>query len=169
MWWLLLRRRARRSGGDAGKNLGDVANRMRPTKERRAGHDPEYSDFTATDGRNGCVKSGNVPYHEKDSRARAWRNGIRSGLKENLSARRETGDAALLKFGETSNGNPEPSPERYNREGVETRRAAPKLRTFPGEGEGIVQTANLAWAPMAPRSGGESRRRYENPQGLNGP
>jgi|HubBroStandDraft_2_1064218.scaffolds.fasta_scaffold683035_3 hypothetical protein len=26
--------------------------------------DPEHSDFTATDGRNGCVKSGNVPYHE---------------------------------------------------------------------------------------------------------
>jgi hypothetical protein len=29
-----------------------------------------------------------------------------------------------------------------NREGVETRRAAPKLRISPGEGEGIVQTAN---------------------------
>jgi hypothetical protein len=50
---------------------------------------------------------------ESDGRARAWRNGIRSGLKENLSARRETGDAELLKFGETSNGNPEPSPERH--------------------------------------------------------
>ena len=25
----------------------------------------------------------------------------------------ETGDAELLKFGETSNGNPEPSPERH--------------------------------------------------------
>jgi hypothetical protein len=35
------------------------------------------------------------------SRARAWRNGIRSGLKENLSARREIGDAELVKFGET--------------------------------------------------------------------
>jgi len=42
----------------------------------------------------------------------------------------ETGDAELLKFGETSNGNPEPSPERQRREGVETRRAAPKLRSF---------------------------------------
>jgi hypothetical protein len=32
-------------------------------------------------------------------------------LRENLSARRETGDAELLKFGETfQNGNPEPSP-----------------------------------------------------------
>jgi hypothetical protein len=61
---------------------------------------------------NGYVKSGNVPYHEYDSRARAWRNGIRSGLKENLSARLETGDAELLKFGETLNGNPEPSPEK---------------------------------------------------------
>jgi hypothetical protein len=49
---------------------------------------------------------------QSGSRARAWRNGIRSGLKENLSARRETGDAELLKFGETLNGNPEPSPER---------------------------------------------------------
>jgi hypothetical protein len=43
----------------------------------------------------------------------------------------ETGDAELLKFGEPSNGNPEPSPERdLSREGVETRRAAPKLRIF---------------------------------------
>jgi hypothetical protein len=49
---------------------------------------------------------------QSDSGARAWRNGIRSGLKENLSARRETGDAELLKFGETLKGNPEPSPER---------------------------------------------------------
>ena len=57
----------------------------------------------------------------------------------------ETGDAELLKFGETLNGNPEPSPERLSREGVETRRAAPKLRIFPEDGEGIVQTANLAW------------------------
>ena len=32
-------------------------------------------------------------------------------LSENLSARRETVDAELLKFGETCNGNPEPSPE----------------------------------------------------------
>jgi hypothetical protein len=32
-------------------------------------------------------------------------------LRENLSARRETGDAELLKVGETCNGNPEPSPE----------------------------------------------------------
>jgi len=44
----------------------------------------------------------------------------------------ETGDAELLKFGETLNGNPEPSPERYHREGVETRRAAPKLRASGG-------------------------------------
>jgi hypothetical protein len=44
----------------------------------------------------------------------------------------QTGDAELLKFGETSNGNPEPSSEDTSREGVETRRAAPKLRTFRG-------------------------------------
>jgi hypothetical protein len=37
--------------------------------------------------RKRMCKLGNVPYHEYDSRARAWRNGIRSGLKENLSAR----------------------------------------------------------------------------------
>ena len=47
---------------------------------------------------------------QSGSRARAWRNGIRSGLKKNLSARWETGDAELLKFGETLNGNPEPIP-----------------------------------------------------------
>jgi hypothetical protein len=59
----------------------------------------------------------------------------------------ETGDVELLKFGETLNGNPEPIPVMYfSREGVETRRAAPKLRIFPEEGEGIVQTANLARA-----------------------
>ena len=59
----------------------------------------------------------------------------------------ETGDVELLKFGETLNGNPEPIPVMYSsREGVETRRAAPKLRIFPEEGEGIVQTANLAFA-----------------------
>jgi hypothetical protein len=36
--------------------------------------------------------------------------GRRSGLKENLSARRETGDVELPKFGEPCNGDPEPSP-----------------------------------------------------------
>ena len=41
---------------------------------------------------------------------RAWRNGRRSGLKR-LSAHRETDGVELLKFGETCNGNPEPSPE----------------------------------------------------------
>src|SRR5579862_9204722 len=44
-------------------------------------------------------------------------------------------------------------------EGVETRRAAPKLPQEE-QGEGIVQTANLL------QQGGESRGRYENPQGL---
>src|SRR3989442_14884955 len=59
--------------------------------------------------------------------ARAWRNGRRSGLEGNLSARWETGDAELPKFGEPchmaipSQARPEPS----SREGVETRRAAP--------------------------------------------
>jgi hypothetical protein len=78
---------------------------------------------------------------------RAWRNGRRSGLEENLSARRETGDAELPKFGEPchmaipSQARPEPS----SREGVETRRAAPKPGAA-GHGEGIVQTANPASA-----------------------
>jgi hypothetical protein len=52
---------------------------------------------------------------------------------------RETGGVELLKVGETLNGNPEPSPEAF-REGVETRRAAPKPHM--GNGEGIVQTTN---------------------------
>ena len=42
----------------------------------------------------------------------------------------ETGDAELLKFGETLNGNPEPRPVSTSREGVETRRAAPKPWSF---------------------------------------
>src|SRR5947208_15724041 len=80
--------------------------------------------------------------------ARAWRNGRRSGLEGNLSARRETGDAELPKFGESSHmaipsqARPEPS----SREGVETRRAAPNPGSA-GHGEGIVQTANPASAP----------------------
>ena len=73
---------------------------------------------------------------------RAWRNGRRNGLKR-LSAPRETEDAELLKFGETSSQVAIPSQAlRLNgrREGVETRRAAPKARTRYGEG--IVQTTN---------------------------
>jgi hypothetical protein len=76
---------------------------------------------------------------------RAWRNGRRSGLEKNLSARRETGDAELLKVGETSLtyvAIPSQARREISREGVETRRAAPKPRDRPGEGEGIVQTAN---------------------------
>src|SRR5438552_6351291 len=57
---------------------------------------------------------------------RAWRNGRRSGLEENLSARPETGDAELPKFGETSHmAIPSQARSQPNREGVETRRAAP--------------------------------------------
>jgi hypothetical protein len=78
------------------------------------------------------------------SRARAWRNGIRSGLKENLSARLGNRRCRTAQIREILNGNPEPSPERPSREGVETRRAPPKLRRPPADGEGIVQTANLA-------------------------
>jgi len=92
---------------------------------------------------------------------RAWRNGRRSGLEENLSARPETGDAELPKFGEPSHmAIPSQARSQPNREGVETRRAAPNPGFHPGHGEGIVQTANLAsLLPSAVRQGGESRRR----------
>jgi L-fucose isomerase-like protein len=33
-------------------------------KQERQESDPERSGFTATSRENGCVKSGNVPYHE---------------------------------------------------------------------------------------------------------
>ncbi|MBI1273314.1 MAG: hypothetical protein GC131_04430 [Alphaproteobacteria bacterium] len=52
--------------------------------------------------------------------------GRRNGLDSTLSAPRETGDAELLKFGETCHM-AIPSQAR-KREGVETRRAAPNLR-----------------------------------------
>ena len=78
---------------------------------------------------------------------RAWRNGRRSGLEENLSARPETGDAELPKFGEPSHmAIPSQARSQPNREGVETRRAAPNPGSA-GHGEGIVQTANPASAP----------------------
>lgn len=54
----------------------------------------------------------------------------------------ETFNVESLKFGEALPiGNPEPSPEIYFWEGVETRRATPKLNKE--HGEGIVQTTNL--------------------------
>ena len=70
--------------------------------------------------------------------------GRRTGLNRNLSARRETGDAELLKFGETCEM-AIPSQARTDgmfymqsmfseREGVETRRAAPKPQTRSGAG-----------------------------------
>jgi len=43
-----------------------------------------------------------LPYHRPVVATRAWRNGRRSGLEKNLSARWETGDAEPLKVGETS-------------------------------------------------------------------
>jgi hypothetical protein len=50
-------------------------------------------------------------------------------LSENLSARRETGDAELLKFGEPCNmAIPSQAQPENGREGVETRRAAPENR-----------------------------------------
>ena len=57
-----------------------------------------------------------------------------------------------------------------SREGVETRRAAPKPRIVPGEGEGIVQTANRK-RRLRPKlhPGGESRRRHRKSAGLKKP
>jgi hypothetical protein len=54
----------------------------------------------------------------------------------------ETGDVELLKFGQTLNANPEPSPGRCEPEGVETRRAAPKLRTFRRSQSGLNISAD---------------------------
>src|SRR5207245_10977112 len=90
------------------------------------------------------------------------------GLEENLSARPETGDAELPKFGEPSHmAIPSQARSQPNREGVETRRAAPNPGFHPGHGEGIVQTANLAsLLPSAVSQGGESRSRYQNPRCL---
>ena len=66
-------------------------------------------------------------------------------LSKNLSARRETGDAELLKFGEPCNmAIPSQARPENGREGVETRWAAPKSRGQIRYGEGIVQTPNLA-------------------------
>jgi hypothetical protein len=80
-----------------------------------------------------------------------------SDLSVNLSARRETGDAELLKVGEPCNmAIPSQARPENGREGVETRRAAPNTRAKFGHGEGIVQTPN----PIAKAvGGGESRSR----------
>jgi len=68
-----------------------------------------------------------------------------SDLSANLSARRETGGAKLLKFGEPCNmAIPSQARPESGREGVETRRAAPNIPDRPGHGEGIVQTPNPA-------------------------
>lgn len=61
-------------------------------------------------------------------RMRAWRNGRRKRLTPKLSARRETGDAELLKVGETCKMAIPSQAAPLGAEGVETRRAASKLR-----------------------------------------
>ena len=73
-------------------------------------------------------KPGWKPYDQLRRWSECGRGGMADAtdLSHNLSARRETGDAELPKFGETCDGNPEPSPAAANGwEGVETRRAAP--------------------------------------------
>src|SRR5437667_10286044 len=121
---------------------------LRPSRDRGYVRHPSRSRRAPTAPlKPRCLK----PYTSGVSSAldaRAWRNGRRSGLEGNLSARWETGDAELPKFGEPchmaipSQARPEPS----SREGVETRRAAPNPGSA-GHGEGIVQTANPASAP----------------------
>jgi len=66
-----------------------------------------------------------VPFRYTEDRARAWRNGRRTGLMR-LSAQGETSDVELLKFGNPYQWRSEPS---RKREGVETRRAAPNAAT----------------------------------------
>ncbi len=70
--------------------------------------------------------------------------GRRNGLKQNLSAFRETGNVELLKVGEPCKM-AIPSQASHKEEGVETRRAASKTLDFLIQryDEGIVQTTNL--------------------------
>ena len=74
---------------------------------------------------------------KSDSRARAWRNGIRSGLKEKLSARLGNRRCRTAQIRGTLKWQSRAKPGAdTSREGVETRRAAPKLRGFRGRVEG---------------------------------
>jgi hypothetical protein len=84
-------------------------------------------------------------YHQQDSRARAWGNGLRGGLKENLSARLGNRRRRTAQIRGSLMTIPSQARRNTSREGVETRRQhlTPELS---GEGEGIVQTANLPWA-----------------------
>lgn len=98
------------------------------------------------------------------TRPQCGRGGIgrRDGLDANLSAlpgNRRCRTAQIR--GNLSNGNPEPSPA-GGREGVETRRAAPKAF---GQGEGIVQTTNPASSGVAKAAAGKKIRL---PQGSGG-
>ena len=98
------------------------------------------------------------------TRLQCGRGGIgrRDGLDRNLSAlpgNRRCRTAQIR--GNLSNGNPEPSPA-DGREGVETRRAAPKAF---GQGEGIVQTTNPALPGAAKAAAGTKIRL---PQGSGG-
>lgn len=98
------------------------------------------------------------------TRSQCGRGGIgrRDGLDANLSAlpgNRRCRTAQIR--GNLSNGNPEPSPA-GGREGVETRRAAPKAFS---QGEGIVQTTNPASSGAAKAAAGKKIRL---PQGSGG-
>ena len=98
------------------------------------------------------------------TRLECGRGGIgrRDGLDGNLSAlpgNRRCRTAQIR--GNLLNGNPEPSPA-DGREGVETRRAAPKAF---GQGEGIVQTTNPASSGAAKAAAGTKIRL---PQGSGG-
>ena len=62
--------------------------------------------------------------------ARAWRNGIRSGLKENLSARLGNRRCRTAQIRGNLKRQSRAKTGEYQPEGVETRRAAPKPRSF---------------------------------------
>ena len=74
-----------------------------------------------------------------DNATRVWRNWQTQRTQTDLSARRETGDVELLKFGEAFQM-VIPSQARTaanaGREGVETRRAAPKPRPSRSRAKG---------------------------------
>ena len=106
---------------------------------------------------------------QSSSRARAWRNGIRSGLKENLSARLRNRRCRTAQIRGNLKWQFRAKPGDTNREGVETRRAEPKVRSFRRRVKGWSRPQTNVSSARASRPGGESRRRYENPQDLNGP
>jgi len=74
---------------------------------------------------------GRVSGYTEDGHAGVAESADASDLIDNLSARRETGDAELLKFGEPCEmaiPSQALTDDMFRREGVETRRAAPTAK-----------------------------------------